>query len=362
MTHRHRFSPTSMKSLPVELVGQIFQELRLPPDLCSVARVSRRTQREAECLLYHTLTVKNIVGLVKTCRRICYIPRISDYVRVFVVEFRLHYGAETKVFTRSFFNILARTLYALFALKQLSLLIRPNFGSIFAGSWPASVLGRCKFQLKAFTSTLPVDTAFLAFLKSQTQLRYLGLEPNHHGPSHPPDFGVVDSSDFLPRLTVLCGADSDFGFRLVPRRPISHIRLPHQNVNALRCLAFSIGPIKHLGFMPFFVDDANCDVFRLLPTVVPELVSLSGLKISGEPVCYTHSVSISVDDRHTSLVHSKKRRFFICFPVQNAAVSGDGIPRFQISRSERRSNALERTTTSCPLRLPIHPQSASSPC
>lgn len=70
-------SPT----LPVELYRLIVAYVPSAHDLCTLARVSRSFQAEAERVLYHTLHLRHHIKTIAQCQRLAGQPRLARYVR-----------------------------------------------------------------------------------------------------------------------------------------------------------------------------------------------------------------------------------------------------------------------------------------
>lgn len=71
----------SCPTLPVELYRQIIQYITSNHDICSLARVSRAFQVEAERVLYHTLYLRHHIKTIWRCESLASQPRIALYVR-----------------------------------------------------------------------------------------------------------------------------------------------------------------------------------------------------------------------------------------------------------------------------------------
>ncbi|KAG8869485.1 hypothetical protein FRC20_001351 [Serendipita sp. 405] len=72
---------TQSPTLPYELYRQIVQYITSPHDLCTLARVSRSFQAEAERVLYHSLHLRHHIKTLWRCETLATQPRLARYVR-----------------------------------------------------------------------------------------------------------------------------------------------------------------------------------------------------------------------------------------------------------------------------------------
>lgn len=77
----HSFKPRPQPTLPVELYRQIVQYVVSQHDLCTLARVSRAFQAEAERVLYHSLSMRHQIKTMWRCESLATQPRLALYVR-----------------------------------------------------------------------------------------------------------------------------------------------------------------------------------------------------------------------------------------------------------------------------------------
>lgn len=68
-------------TLPVELYRMIVQYITSEHDLCTLARVSRAFQSEAERVLYHSLQMRHHIKTLWRCESLAKQPRLALYVR-----------------------------------------------------------------------------------------------------------------------------------------------------------------------------------------------------------------------------------------------------------------------------------------
>ncbi|KAG8816666.1 hypothetical protein FRC17_000225 [Serendipita sp. 399] len=72
---------TQSPTLPFELYRQIVQYVASPHDLCTLARVSRSFQAEAERVLYQSLDLRHHIKTLWRCETLATQPRLARYVR-----------------------------------------------------------------------------------------------------------------------------------------------------------------------------------------------------------------------------------------------------------------------------------------
>jgi hypothetical protein len=180
-------------ALPMELYRPIFQEIDSKGELCSLSRVSRSMQAEAERLLYHKLELMGNRDIIMICERIRSTPRIRPYVR----ECQLKAHWDRSPCLRSFYTLVAFALSKLTNLRRLAIL--DAFGFLITFTW---ILKNCRFKLRKFQSHLKFDRNLLSFLESQVELKDLGVLTIMHT-AISVNLSSRFSSQFLPNLVIL---------------------------------------------------------------------------------------------------------------------------------------------------------------
>jgi hypothetical protein len=272
-----------MPSISFDLVYLICQYIQDKRDLCSLAMVSLSTQIAAEYFIYRQLRVEDPVSLVLICRRVCNTPRIRTRVRSLAVEF---FARNPK--SGSFWILFAKALRLLPALQHLVIRLSFPYRAHQFEMRCSSILGNCTFQLQSFSTTFPIDHRLISFLQTQRGLRYLQLDSWHFDPMVlvMECLQIIKPPKFLPKLVAFHGEEHSLATRLVPYRPISHLRFRHHNDDRLLSIpspiALSTAAIKHLDIVNLRPNREG--VYKMLPTVAPELETLSGVILAKAPI------------------------------------------------------------------------------
>jgi hypothetical protein len=278
-----------MLSLPYEIRRDIFEEIGYEHDLSSLARVSRIIHPEAKLLLYRDITVENLPKLIRVCKVICRNKEIALLIR----SFRVKLGTSspwiprrTADFARSIRNIFSNALRLMTRLGNLTIRMGSHllYNSHMNANLYVPSLHRSTFQLYSFNSSMFINQDLLHFLMAQPELRHVKL-------SHSPvdrslghlvaGLQILNTPRFLPKLEVISGLDDDFGLPLTGSgcRRITHIRVCSRSAGLLQYLSHST--VKHLELTPSAgFSLGNNDLFRALPSLLPELETLCGLSLS----------------------------------------------------------------------------------
>ena len=155
--------PSSLHSrptLPVELYRQIVQYITSNHDICTLARVSRSFQVEAERVLYHTLNLRHHIKTIWRCESLASQPRIALYVRKLSIILDQYTQLEP----------IARALHACSNLRHLSLR---------GAAWSdySKVLDAVSStDIREFTCHARGEAGLLRFLERQPNLEVVDLE------------------------------------------------------------------------------------------------------------------------------------------------------------------------------------------
>jgi hypothetical protein len=158
-----------MLRLPLELCRYVFEDKDvLLRDLCSLSRVCRAFQFEAERCLYVAIEVKSLADFVVWCKRIIVCPRVAPLVEEFDFdsdESSFQWDRPVTLFRQSLFSTLSRALKLMTRLRVLYL---PRFfeGKISCGS----LFEGCTCKLNTFCSHFPIDSYLIDFLKRQDEI------------------------------------------------------------------------------------------------------------------------------------------------------------------------------------------------
>jgi hypothetical protein len=254
-------------SLTIDLYRPIFDEVTTLRDLAILARVSRTAQRDAEKVLYQSVTVGSPDEVVVFCKRVCSVARFGPYIRSFVADFDLRYPT---LVLRSFFTVWAAALRKMSGLLHLAMPTSTWLGFPHARSC-AQMFHGCTFQLQTLKTFYLFDDQFLSFISTQPNLRllqFLREDPNL-------SFTIPD--DVVPHLRVLnVDYSSQVGFQFFRTRPITHMRI--LDIASGRVDRSHTPPMPTLKALKIRTIDAD-PILETLPDLVPELELLSGIGI-----------------------------------------------------------------------------------
>jgi hypothetical protein len=260
-----------MIQLPLELRRCIFEDNDIwDNDLCSLSRVCRAFQFEAERLLYDIIIAKSPADVVVWCKRIIACPRAAPHVYQFDFDINApgFEPTEYTIFRTNFYLTLSRALKLMTRLRVLCL---PD---LFGGTLSCFHLFQgCTFKLHTLDSAFPFDDYFIEFLAKQDEITNLQ------------DWGEIDRSertqvvplDILPNLLILIASTEDACHILVPNRPITHLDMTFTIPLSLwPVIAISLGPLRVLEIK--YIDDFP-RILSDLPRSFPELEALQGFDV-----------------------------------------------------------------------------------
>jgi hypothetical protein len=164
--------------LPVELYRPIFEQVVSAKDLCALSTTSRYAQIEAERLLYYHMEGHGIADIIATCKHICHLPRVGNYVQSLVLGFPDSIRFCYVYLLRSFSALVAQALHRTPNLIRLCILTHtsPSFRD---GLYRIPISKFWSFKLRHFCVSYPDNHRhiFTKFLPGQHNIRYLDLTP-----------------------------------------------------------------------------------------------------------------------------------------------------------------------------------------
>jgi hypothetical protein len=264
-----------MNHLPNELYRQSIAFR----DLCSLTRVSRAVQVEAERVIYRRLNAKNLKEVVIISKRIRASPRLATYVETFTVTSWLN-PAQADLL-QPFYTLLSSLARIITQLRHLSIFF---YGKTFGDGSDADICSRVfrssSFKLISFESNVFLNKNLIRVLETQPTVRRLQITPRSEVQRRIPEGALP--SHVLPNLNILTsyGDEDELGLQLLPGRPMTHAKISFSHMASLHNLALSKGPLRFLEFRSHIMLGVDwAEGLRALPALVLELEMLGGIRI-----------------------------------------------------------------------------------
>jgi hypothetical protein len=283
-------------------------------DLCSLSRICRAFQFEAERLLYGGVELNSLADIIVWCKRIITCPRFAAHILRFDLgsNGRRFPGDERVIFRQRFLTMLSRALKLMTRLRVLCL---PDLfgrevscGRIFEG---------CTFKLQTFYSYFKCDDSLVAFLEKQDEIKAFGdlskIDPSNEARTLP--------CSVLSNLSILSASEDTC--HLVPGRPITHLDITSTIPLSLwPAIALSSGPIRVLHVVP---SDDFARVMLDIPCLFPELEVLQGVDVFSAEVCRHRFYAILHLRLSHNIIFSCRRRPHASLWYPPVGISGDSV-------------------------------------
>lgn len=202
-------------TLPVELYRHIVQYVTSQHDLCTLARVSRAFQAEAERVLYHTLQLRHQIKTMWRCESLATQPRLALYVRRLSIVFDQYTPLDS----------IARALRACSSLRSLALRGAPwsDYSKVLDAVSSTEII--------EFTCHAGGEAGVVRFLERQPKLEEVDFEAH--------SFDLETLSPYAaPRIKVFTGWLATAA-KIVPGRPVKQLTLTSDMPNDATIRAIS---------------------------------------------------------------------------------------------------------------------------
>jgi hypothetical protein len=265
-------SPHSHLTLPVELYRQIIQYITSNHDICSLARVSRAFQIEAERVLYHSLHLRHHIKTLWRCESLASQPRLALYVRKLSIILDQYTPLEP----------IARALSACHNLQHLALRGAP--WSDYSKVLDAVI----STDIRELTCHARGEAAVVRFLERQPNLVEVDFEAHGFDLENLSQGSMRNLTTFTGWLTTAAA--------IVPGRPVRQLTLTSDMANDA-----TVRAVQRLseGEEDVTVLDIRMGVLRNpMPWTILESVftSLKGLRFLG--VCSLDCAKVNSSSRH----------------------------------------------------------------
>ncbi|CAG7854089.1 SubName: Full=Uncharacterized protein {ECO:0000313/EMBL:CCA70030.1} [Serendipita indica DSM 11827] len=246
-------SPT----LPVELYRLIVAYVPSAHDLCTLARVSRSFQAEAERVLYHTLHLRHHIKTIAQCQRLAGQPRLARYVRRLSIIIDQYTPLE----------YISNALAACSNLRSLTLRGAPW------SDYTKVLDAVCSTRIREFTCHARGEAGVVRFLERQTELEQVDLEAQSFDFESLSPLAARKLWSFTGCLTTAAA--------IVPSRPIRRLTLTSDlandaTVRAVEKLSLGLGDVEALDIRMGVL--RNPMSWSILESV---FISLRGLRFLG---------------------------------------------------------------------------------